>query len=1146
MALRNDGSRWRSEQTDDELMIGLRAELEGMSPDERAAVESLLREAEGGDRKLLDMAVQAEYITPPVDIRTFCTDDEFLGKAGGRQLWPQLLDDLEELFNGSYHECIWTGAIGYGKCCAYDTLIWTDQGLLTVEEIYADQFAGQVQAESGMRTVTARHSEGMTNTVRMRTKHGHVFEGRPNHRIRVLVDGKLLWRRLDALRPGDCAIQLPAKTFGTINVPLEVAELAGWYTAEGSVDGDDRIRFSLAEGEIEYVARLAEKCGIGRSVYCCKAARYVQVRGVLPEWRDLFPAADSHTKTIPKRIRGATRAALCAYLRGYFSGDGSVTNQIEVTTVSATLARQTQVVLTALGIQSAQLTRDAVLSLAGVRRKTGLRFTTYLCGVSAWRQFTAEIGFAQTAKQRRCRVGCNRKLTGNADHFFSFRMTPKYVRELRQAQPAWRKETIPAGLDKTMTPRRKLSRLLTQGCTRTLLAEILAVGGNLPPALLDIADGRMLFDTVEAVERTKTVCYDLTVENDPSYVSGGFVSHNTTSAVFAMLYVIYQAACLKEPQLAYGLAAGTDIYFVSVSVRKDLAQKVLFEQLGTKMAISPAFRRLKYREWSGQIRFPQGIVIGGGESTDISMLGLNVFGALMDEGNFMGTRRQRDGNRVTVQSKASVIYSGILRRMKSRYMRSGKLPGLLCLVSSKRTPNDFIEGRLRESKDDPTIFVRDYALWDVKPGHYSDRKFRVLIGDTAVRSKLLQPGEDPGTEHKIIDVPEDFRTDFERDIDGSIRDIAGIATVAIVPFISKRESIVQATLNDPERQHPFSVLEWDPAFRANFRWDMMVRPTADGWQPIINPNAPRHVHIDFAVTADSVGFVVAHVAQSREVTRGIVGEEHVEILPEIYVDFILRIIPPTGEQIELAVARSLIYELIEHGYHITFVHADSWQSTDTLQQLRKRGLRADVISVDKTPVPYEFLRDALYERRVRMYPYPTLERELRCLEFDREHNKVDHPEVGEDGKPGSKDVADALAAVVYTLTEGGVHQLPPPMMGERVRPKGEVVQATDFYFKDEQGETSLLADVAFESATERPTKANEVWVNTVAKFMIVGGGTLSRNQRVQKVAVENVPGGVRVTVRTADGVQALAQGPNEAALIFDPRPQYIRPDEQEE
>lgn len=381
-------------------------------------------------------------------------------------------------------------------------------------------------------------------------------------------------------------------------------------------------------------------------------------------------------------------------------------------------------------------------------------------------------------------------------------------------------------------------------------------------------------------------------------------------------------------------------------------------------------------------------------------------------------------------------------------------------------------------------------------------------------------------------------------VHNSIRDIAGIATVAIVPFISKRESIIRATLTDEGRIHPFSVLEWDPAFKANFRWDAMVRQTADGWVPLIDPDAPRHVHIDFAVSGDSVGFVVAHVSKTVEVVRGVVGEQHVEILPEIYVDFILRIIPPTGEQIEMAVARSLIYELIDHGYHISFVHADSWQSTDTLQQLRRRGLRAEVLSVDRTPVPYEFLRDALYERRVRMYPYPTLERELRCLEFDREHNKVDHPEFGEDGKMGSKDVADSLAGVVLSLTEGGVAQLPPPMMSERLKGPSLAVMSEDFYFKDEAGEVSLLADAAF-GMDDRPTK-NEVWVQTVAKFLILGGGTLPRNLRVIKVGVEMVSGGVRVTVRTPDGVQASAQGPNEAALIFDPMPKYIRPDARED
>ncbi len=98
-----------------------------------------------------------------------------------------------------------------------------------------------------------------------------------------------------------------------------------------------------------------------------------------------------------------------------------------------------------------------------------------------------------------------------------------------------------------------------------------------------------------------------------------------------------------------------------------------------------------------------------------------------------------------------------------------------------------------------------------------------------------------------------------------------------------------------------------------------------------------------------------------------------------------------------------------------FVH----NSTDTRQQLNKRKIPSDYLSVDKTTAPYYDLREAIYERRVEWPEYITFlnrgdvtkvniaNKELR--ELSESGHKVDHPQ------GGSKDVADCLAGVVYTL-----------------------------------------------------------------------------------------------------------------------------------
>ena len=66
--------------------------------------------------------------------------------------------------------------------------------------------------------------------------------------------------------------------------------------------------------------------------------------------------------------------------------------------------------------------------------------------------------------------------------------------------------------------------------------------------------------------------------------------------------------------------------------------------------------------------------------------------------------------------------------------------------------------------------------------------------------------------------------------------------------------------------------------------------------------------------------------------------------------------------------------------------------------------------MDKTPISYEILKAALYDGRVDLPKHDQLELELVNLERDEKTGKVDHP------PHGSKDLADALAGVVYGIS----------------------------------------------------------------------------------------------------------------------------------
>jgi hypothetical protein len=89
-----------------------------MSPEARAIVETELfpeLSDKGLQSKILNATYEVSYRWKPVDVVKFATGPEYLGPVLQGSIFPKLLDDLEELFEGGYTEVLLKGSIGWGK-----------------------------------------------------------------------------------------------------------------------------------------------------------------------------------------------------------------------------------------------------------------------------------------------------------------------------------------------------------------------------------------------------------------------------------------------------------------------------------------------------------------------------------------------------------------------------------------------------------------------------------------------------------------------------------------------------------------------------------------------------------------------------------------------------------------------------------------------------------------------------------------------------------------------------------------------------------------------------------------------------------------------------------------------------------------------
>ncbi|MCS6839731.1 MAG: SpoVR family protein [Roseiflexus sp.] len=85
-------------------------------------------------------------------------------------------------------------------CCRYDTLVFTDQGVLRLGDIVARRQAVRVSDGETPQAVYDWASFENYETIKIRTRRGLELEGSINHRV-MLPNGD--WRRLDELQVGD-------------------------------------------------------------------------------------------------------------------------------------------------------------------------------------------------------------------------------------------------------------------------------------------------------------------------------------------------------------------------------------------------------------------------------------------------------------------------------------------------------------------------------------------------------------------------------------------------------------------------------------------------------------------------------------------------------------------------------------------------------------------------------------------------------------------------------------------------------------------------------------------------------------------------------------------------------------------------------
>ncbi|MBA3694194.1 MAG: HNH endonuclease, partial [Acidobacteria bacterium] len=315
-------------------------------------------------------------------------------------------------------------------CVTADTLVYTDEGLVSVGELYKTQrdFEAVVDARFGTEKTFQESSKvfktGVKKVYRLQTKEGYYVRATANHRI-MTTRG---WIELSELTAGDKIHILNRKGGFGVKGTLALGRTLGWLVGDGSISPSiKRATLSFFGGEqtladefAVYVNDLVEPLTIGsKGSYPISAAAVKNRAETRVASERLYKIAEEYGLTedklqVPEIVLRGSESMQRGFLQALFSADGMVSGNLEkgvnvrLTSISIGLLEAVQKILLNFGIAS-KIYRN--------RRNASARFLPngkggnkeYSCQayheLSVGKQnihgFVEEIGFLLEAKQEK-------------------------------------------------------------------------------------------------------------------------------------------------------------------------------------------------------------------------------------------------------------------------------------------------------------------------------------------------------------------------------------------------------------------------------------------------------------------------------------------------------------------------------------------------------------------------------------------------------------------------------------------------------------------------------------------------------------------------------------------------------------------------
>lgn len=428
----------------------------------------------------------------------------------------------------------------------------------------------------------------------------------------------------------------------------DLAFFLGVWVAEGTAS---RCRITISNKDVELLEKLATiiKENFDYAPIVDDVGLTIKNKSVIGFLYSLgVKSGNSQTVQVPRSIKNSCREDVCAFLQGYFEGDGGINKNIisayiEASTISYKLHLQIRALLLNLGIFCYSQVGTTWATNGSPKQVEKENYTVIIKSGRARTAFKEDIGFFSKRKQESLNLTLTQR-TNNVP--FDDEKIPNSLKsflyaEINRIDNCIREQRLPYKDKRGHTKFYTFGSLLLAACPElieaykgksehdiykklirpfytynicvrkqqlfTLLTALkkfaLPVCEPLIKKLVYLTKENIVFDTVIDVTEDNAVTYDLHVPELHRFWTNGIISHNTgkstISAGFIATYMLHKFLKLPDPSRFFELHP-TELHMTFTAVDYTQAEDTLWTPFKSFVEDSPWFieynRLLQYYE----------------------------------------------------------------------------------------------------------------------------------------------------------------------------------------------------------------------------------------------------------------------------------------------------------------------------------------------------------------------------------------------------------------------------------------------------------------------------------------------------------------------------------------------------------------------